>query len=88
MLTASIVQAAATSPVFNIAGITNLESEIAGGLIVGVGAFAMFRAFGQQGHRHVMSMVAVVLIGLVFLGLGLSHSTNHLSTELSSLIFH
>ena len=87
-MSVSMYLAAHGSPVFNVAAISNFLGSVLGLGLTAAGAFATFRALGQQAHRHVMSMAAVAGVGMVIAGISLAGMTSHVATGLAHLVLH
>ena len=79
-----LVAAAGAAP-FNIAGLTSFLGTLGGLAVTALGVGSIFRAHGQQAHRHVMASAAVGMAGLGIMGISLAGLTGHLATNLAHL---
>jgi len=73
---------------FNVAGITSVLGSLLGVGLLALGGASLFRGFGQQAHRHVMTSALVAVAGLAIAGISLGGLTSSLATGLATLLVH
>jgi hypothetical protein len=80
--------AAGNAGPFNVAGISGVLGSFLGLALLVIGLIALFRSVGQQAHRHVMSMAAVAVVGLIIAGVSLLGMTGDLAMEFAKVAVH
>lgn len=87
-LAGAVVRAAGTTGApFNIAGITGLLESFVGVFVIAGGAGILLKAHKQHNMPEAIGSIAILMIGLLIVGLALTNKINGVAQGLANVVF-